>query len=150
PVYRIPGLIEGEKLKILARSSNYPLAPQIMVKFDAGKWSDHMQLLGRPSKTGEWADLGLPIAHSGKYQVVAYLTKAPDYGIVQFFLDGQPAGEPIDGFHANDVVATGPIHLGVRQLKSGIARLRVEAVGANAKSVGLRYMWGLDGILLKP
>jgi hypothetical protein len=82
--------------------------------------------------------------------VIVYLTKARDYGIVQFHLDGKPVGRPIDCFHADNVVATGPIDLGAVDLKKGTATLRFEVVGTNPKSDGLRYMWGLDCVVLKP
>ena len=39
----------------------------------------------------------MPVAADGTYEVVVYLTKARDYGVVQFSLDGQPLGKPIDG-----------------------------------------------------
>ena len=50
---------------------------------------------------------------------------------------------------ANRVVSTGPVELGTAELKKGSAKLRVEVVGTNAKSVGLRYMWGLDFVKLQ-
>jgi hypothetical protein len=148
--YRIKGAIEGENLKISQKSSDFDVSPQDMTPFADGNWSGATHLWGRPSKAGEWADLELPVATSGRYQVIAYLTKARDYGIVQFHLDGKPLGQAIDCFHSDGVVATGAIDLGVVDLKSGTASLRVEVVGTNAKSDGLRYMWGLDCVVLKP
>ena len=41
------------------------------------------------------------------------------------------------------------IELGTVELKKGKATLRVEVAGTNDKSVGLRYMWGLDCVVLK-
>ena len=55
-----------------------------MRAFSEGKWSGDAHLWGRPSKAGEFADLVLPVHADGKYQVIVYLTKARDYGIVQF------------------------------------------------------------------
>ena len=40
--------------------------------------------------------------------------------------------------------------LGAVDLKKGPHTLRVEVVGTNPKSDGLRYMWGLDCVVLKP
>jgi hypothetical protein len=148
--FRIKGALEGEKLKIVGKSSDFDLDPQDMTPFAEGTWSGASHLWARPSKAGEWADLELPVATEGRYHVVAYLTKARDYGVVQFHLDGEPLGKPIDCFNPDSVVATGPIDLGVVEFKPSKATLRVEVVGTNPKSDGLRYMWGLDCVVLKP
>ena len=113
-----------------------------MREFGESKWSGDAQLWGRPTKAGELADLELPVAADGKYQVVVYLTKARDYGVVQFSLDGKPLGKPIDCFEPEKVLATGPIDLGTVDLKKGEAVLRVEVTGTNAKSVGVRVHVG--------
>jgi hypothetical protein len=150
PPFQIAGALEGERLKILGKSSNFPADPQDMRIFADGKWSGDSHLWGRPPKAGEWLDLELPVPADGTYRVSVYLTKARDYGVVQLHLDGKPLGKPIDGFHPDKVVSTGVIDLGTVGLKKGTARLRVEVVGTNEKSVGLRYMWGLDCVVLEP
>jgi hypothetical protein len=81
---------------------------------------------------------------------VVYLTKARDYGVVQFSLDGKPLGKPIDGYEPEKVVSTGPINLGTMELKKGNAVLRVEVLLDLSKAVGAKYMWGLDCVVLKP
>jgi Protein of unknown function (DUF2961) len=148
--YRIKGAIEGENMKIAKKSSDFDADPQDMTPFADGTWSGASHLWVRPSKAGEWLDLDLPVAAAGPQDVIVYLTKARDYGIVRFHLDGKPIGPAIDCFHPDNVVATGPIDLGAVDLKKGAATLRVEVVGTNPKSDGLRYMWGLDCVVLKP
>jgi hypothetical protein len=150
PPYKIAGALEGEKLKVLGKSGDFPVGPQDLVEFADGKWSGDRHLWVRPPKKGEWVDLELPVAATGTYHVVVYLTKARDYGVVQFSLDGKPVGKPIDCFHAPNVVATGAIDLGEVELTKGTAVLRGEVVGTNEKSDGLRYMWGLDCVVLRP
>jgi hypothetical protein len=150
PPYRIAGALEGETLKILGKSSSFDAGPQDMAEFTDGKWSGDRHLWVRPPKQGEWLDLELPVAADGKYHLVVYLTKARDYGMLQFSQDGKPLGKPIDCFHSPNVVSTGPIDLGEVELKKGTAVLRGEVVGTNEKSDGLRYMWGLDCVVLKP
>jgi hypothetical protein len=150
PFLWFEGVLEGEKLKLVGKSSAYPLRPQDMKPFKDGLWSGDAHLLGQPPKAGEWADLELPVAADGKYAVIVYLTKAHDYGVIQFALDGKPLGKPFDGFEPDKVVASGPVELGTVELKEGAAVLRVEVTGTNEKSVGLRYMWGLDCVVLKP
>jgi hypothetical protein len=151
----IRGPLEGEGLRVFGKSSDFPLGAQNVTPDWKGQWSGHAHLWGRPSKVGEWADLELPVPADGKYQVFVCLTKAPDYGIVQFFLDGRPIGRPFDGFEPKDVVGSVPVKLGVATLKKGTAVLRVAVTGTNDKSLprsptGSRYMWGLDCVVLQP
>jgi hypothetical protein len=153
--HHIKGALEGEKLRIVGKSSEFDVSPQEMTPFADGNWSGDSHLWVRPAKAGEWVDLELPVPTDGRYHVVVYLTKARDYGIVRFHLDGKPLGKPIDCFHPDSVVSTGAINLGTvdlrtDDLKHGTATLRVEVVGTNPKSDGLRYMWGLDCVVLKP
>ena len=74
------------------------------------------------------------------------MTKAIDYGIVQFHLDGNRIESPIDLFN-DGVTSTGPLSLGTVQLTAGEHRLSVEIVGANSKAVK-GYMFGLDYVRL--
>jgi hypothetical protein len=149
-LFRIAGAIEGEKLKVLSKSSEFPVTQQEMAEYPYGQWSGEAQLWGRPEKKGEWVDLELPVAAEGAYRVQVYLTKARDYGVVQFHLDGKPVGKPFDGFEPEKVLHSGAIDLGMVELKKGTATLRIEVVATNEKSVGTRYMWGLDCVMLKP
>jgi len=146
---KVAGAIEGETMRILAKSSDFEIGPQDMGIFSDGQWSGDNQLWVRPPKKAEWIDLELPVPDEGPYHVIVYLTKARDYGVVQFHLNGKALGKPIDCFEPDRVVRTGAIDLGVAELKKGKATLRVEVVGTNEKSVGLRYMWGLDCVVLK-
>jgi hypothetical protein len=149
PPFKIAGAIEGETMRILGKSSAFDIGPQDMGIFTDARWSGDSQLWVRPSKKGEWVDLELPVAADGRYHVIVYLTKARDYGIIQFLLDGKPLGETIDCFEPDRVVSTGAVDLGEVELKKGKSTMRVEVVGTNEKSVGLRYMWGLDCVVLK-
>jgi hypothetical protein len=149
PSFKIEGAIEGEKLKVLGKSGDFDVGTQDMTIFQDGKWSGDAQLWVGPPRSGEWVDLELPVAADGKYQVLVHMTKARDYGIVQFYLNSKPIGKPFDGFHPDKVLNTDAIELVTTELKKGAAKLRVEVVGTNEKSVGLRYMWGLDCVLLK-
>jgi Protein of unknown function (DUF2961) len=148
--YRIKGALEGEKLRIAKKSSDFDVDPQDMTAFGDGNWSGASHLWGRPGKVGEWVDLKLPVKATGRYDVIVYLTKARDYGVVRFNVNGQPLGPKLDCYHANGVVVTGAIPLGTVELQKGTATLRVQVVGTNPKSDGLRYMWGLDCVVLKP
>jgi WD40 repeat protein len=144
----VTGAIEAERMRILRKNGLFYAGPQDMRPFPDGRWSGNSQLFVKPPQ-GAWVDLELPVPGDGSYHVIVYLTKAPDYGIIQFHLDGKQLGKPIDCFQADRVIRTGAIDLGEMELKKGNATMRVEVVGTNPKSVGWRYMWGLDCVVLK-
>jgi hypothetical protein len=75
------------------------------------------------------------------------LTKAPDYAIVQFRVNGKKAGEPVDLYN-DKVTNTEPIKLGTFDLRAGDQKLSVEIVGANDKAAK-SYMFGIDRFELK-
>jgi hypothetical protein len=121
---------------------------QEMSGFGRGKWKDNEQLWWTGARPGDTLVLAMPVTAAGKYEVVVNLTKAVDYGIVQFSVDDGKAGEPIDLFNSS-VVPTGPIALGTFDLSEGQHRLTVEIVGANPQAQKA-YMFGIDRIELKP
>jgi hypothetical protein len=148
--FQAPGAVEGEGLKVLAKSGDFPINPQDMTPFLVGRWSGNSQLFARPPGRGAWADLELPAPADGRYRVGVYLTRSWDYGVVQFHINGASAGAPVDGFHADTVVSTGPVDLGEVALRRGANTLRVEVVGTNPKSAAPHYSWGLDCVVLQP
>ena len=141
---KVKGALEGETLKILEKTGG---ATEVQ-HFDQYNWSGDRHLWWRDGKPGDKLTFALPVAKPGKYAVVVNLTKAVDYGIVQFHLDGEKLGEPLDLYN-NGVVTTGPKPLGTRDLKEGEHKLAVEITGSNPNAVK-RHMFGLDYIKLDP
>lgn len=76
------------------------------------------------------------------------MTKANDYGIVRFDLDGTPCSPSVDLYHPT-VIHTAPFELGEHEWGTEPRRLGVTIVGANPKAKPA-YMFGLDEILLTP
>ena len=116
--------------------------------FGPGKWKNNEQLWWTGARPKDKLVLALPVTAAGQCEVMVHLTKAIDYGIVQFSVDDRKAGEPIDLFH-DGVVPTGPLSLGSFDLSAGQHRLTVEIVGANPQAQK-SYMFGIDRIELKP
>ena len=85
---------------------------------------------------------------AGKYRLGMQLTKAPDYGIVQLYLDGQKLGGSID-LYDESVIPTGLLAMDEHDLTAGDHKLTVEIVGANDKAIK-NYMFGLDYVKLDP
>jgi len=136
----------GAGFKVLGKPRGN-VQSQDMAGFGAGKWNNDDQLWWTGAKPGDKLDIGLTVKQRGTYQVSVTLTKAVDYGIVQLYVDGNKAGQPIDLYN-DGVIPTGPIQLGTYKLDQGKHKLTVEIVGANENAVKA-YMFGLDQIMLK-
>ncbi len=109
------------------------------VRWDGGKhlwWLD-----GQP---GDQLDLPLDLPIAGEYGLFAEFTMAPDYGVVELQLDGQPLGEPMD-LYAPTVTKTGPRTLRAGHFEKGEHRLTIKLNGKNPEAVP-KYMFGLDFI----
>ncbi len=121
---------------------------QNMGPFGGEKWTDDQQLWWTGAHPGDQLVLALPVARDGKQELIAHLTRAPDYAIVQVSLDDRKIGEPIDLYDPL-VVPSGPINLGMHELNKGQHTLTVKIVGANPKAQK-SYMVGIDRVELKP
>lgn len=144
--FKIKGAIEGEKLKILSKTGGNT-QEQDMTGFP-GQWSGDAHLWWIEAKPGDKLELALPVKKAGNWKLSAQFTKAPDYGIVQLYLDGRKLGKPIDLYHPS-VISTGPSILFASDLSAGDHKLTVEITGANDKAIK-SYMFGLDYLRLDP
>lgn len=115
---------------------------QGMAGFPGGKWQNNDQLWWTDAKPGDKLQVIVPVKEAGRYRVGVVLTKARDYAIVQLYLNGKKAGEPIDLYNPT-VTNTEVIPLGVFDLPAGENILTVEIVGKNPQAVP-GYMFGLD------
>ena len=123
------------------------LEAQGMGSFTADKWRNGEQLWWT-GQLGAKLNLCIDIQKKAKYKITTRLTKAADYGIIQFSLDDRKVLEPIDAYHPEGVVATDKIELGKLELDKGRHILTVEIVGANPDAIK-RYMVGIDYIDVK-
>jgi len=138
--YKVKGAFEGEGLKILSKTGGNP-QEQDLTGF-AGQWSNDAHLWWIDAKPGDRLELGLPVKTGGNYNLSMQFTKAPDYGIVQLYLDGQKLGGSLDFYHPS-VSPSGAVSFGSFQLTAGQHKISVEVIGANEKAVKA-YMFGLD------
>jgi hypothetical protein len=117
--------------------------------FSKDRWSGKNQLWWTGGQTGDKLVLEFEVPEGGRFDIQAVMTKALDYGIVQVSLDDERLGESIDLFNTPDVVTTGLVSLGSRELKSGKHQLAFEIKGKHPNAAP-GFMFGLDFILLKP
>jgi hypothetical protein len=143
---RVPGALEGESLKILSKTGT--AGPQKMTMWKDGTWSGGEQLWWTGAKPGDRLTVALPVNIPGTYTVEAVLSRAPDYGVVRFLLDGQPLSDKQIDLFGSKVTNTTPLALGERELSAGEHRLTVEITGANPEAVK-SYMVGIDYLWLR-
>ncbi|MFE2177990.1 ricin-type beta-trefoil lectin domain protein [Kitasatospora sp. NPDC059462] len=110
-------------------------------------WSGGAHLSVRATAAGGYVALRVSVPEEGDYLLSGQQTRYNDHGIVQFAIDGQPLGQPIDQYSADPAVAPyavgAPIHLA-----RGDHELKVTVTGTNAASTGARYHAGLDTVTL--
>ena len=146
---RIPGAIECEKLKVVAKSEGMPAEPQDMSPWDNARWSQGHHLVMKPRQTSAFVELEIPAPDARPRQIVLYATQAPDFGILKFKINGQPSSTTLDCW-APQVQPAEPVKLGIFTPKDGRFLLRTEVTGANPKSSGPRIFFALDCLVLDP
>jgi Glycosyl hydrolases family 43 len=109
-------------------------------------WAGNKQLWFRAQRPGDRVTLAVPVDQAGEYDLSAVLTRAPDYGVVRFAVDGVTVGQLFDGYHAGSVVVTGTVQLGAAALTAGTHRLTVTVPTRNPASTG--YFAGVDTVTL--
>jgi hypothetical protein len=150
------GAIECEDLHIVTKSPGVQAESQDMEHFARDAWSDGAHLWVRAQKVGDFIEFEVPVPTSPArpaakpVDVTLHATKSWDYGIVQFSLNGKPAGQPIDLFSNlhGKALPSGPIKLGPATPRDGVIRLRAELVGGNPKAEGAKSFFGLDCLIM--
>ncbi|MFI5378404.1 MAG: DUF2961 domain-containing protein [Tepidisphaerales bacterium] len=137
---RIPGTIEAETMKILAKTGG------VTELQHEARWSGGTQLWWRDGKPGDRLELALPVGKAGRYRVSLNATRAFDYGIFQLSIDGKKAGDPVDLYRAESDMTL--LDLGLHDLTAGEHRLAIEIVGSNPAAKP-RHMIGVDYVKLK-
>ena len=144
---KVDGAMEGEGLKVFAKSGG-DASPQDMRSFKLDRWSGDHHLWWTGAKPGDRLDLAFQVESPGEYEVLAVMTKAPDYGIVDLELDGKRVVESFDLFEKKGVITTGPVSLGHHVLEKGGHKFSALLKGAN-KDAAKSYMFALDYLYLK-
>ena len=134
---------EGEDLPVVAKRMRDSSA-QKMAGFGPG-WSGDAQLF-LSATNGDWIAVALAVPKAGRYELTAFLTKAPDYGIIQFDLNGRSIGAAFDGYDER-VVPSGPVSLGEVNVLKGRSVLRLRITGKNGASKD--FFAGLDAVELR-
>ncbi|MCB1843676.1 MAG: hypothetical protein KDI09_11995, partial [Halioglobus sp.] len=129
----------------LVRSGAFQVAggqvqPQAMAGFGSG-WSGGEQLFWSGGAVGAVLDLVIEVPAGSKYAVEIYMTRAPDYGLLQFEIDGTQSDMTFDGM-APEVMTSGPYPLGTFPIQAGTRRISLMIIGKYSQSGG--YYVGID------
>jgi hypothetical protein len=138
---RVAGAIEGEEMKVIECTGG---------THEKQSWaglSNELHLWWKHAQPGDKLTLGFEVKEAGRYEVIARFLSANDYGIVQYTINDEKAGDAIELYHAG-VTPTKEIALGEFDLTVGENRLIGEILGANPRAIK-SYMVGLDYLRLK-
>ena len=142
PVVNHEGIIEGEHLEIMSVKNG-----NISTQSGNFGWSNQNQLWWRFAETGDELYLKFVLNQTGKYKLKAFLTSAVDYGIIQLYVNGMPAGTQFNGFYKGGVISV-EHNLGTMVLSEGDNILSIKIVGAD-KNAKPGNMAGIDYLLFE-
>jgi hypothetical protein len=141
--------VECETMKIVAKSGDFPAAPQPLHRYGGQRWSGANHLFVRAGKIGDFVELRFPAQGDGPCKLILHATQSHDYGVLRLSVNGLPTGEDVDTY-AEKPGPLGPLDLGVFKPVDGAFTLRAEVVGKNAKSEKTGTYFGLDCVVTTP
>lgn len=145
--YKRKNSLEFEEISPINVSPSLRVSKQDMVAFIDGQWSGAAQLVCNGGREKDFIEFEFDGLKSKPYQVVLYATKASDYGIISFAINGKSINKLFDGYDTK-VTNSKPIRLGSFIPENGKITLKIILIGTNVKSIGERYMFGLDCVQL--
>lgn len=142
-----PGAIEFENYEIENRPEGLLTEKQNMLNWQDGQWSGATQYFCINGKPGQQYNFAIPAADVAEHKLSVLATKAPDYGIVSISVNG---GEGIvfNGY-SNKVELSDAISLGDVVPDDGKYNITITIIDTDGRSVGARYMWGLDCLIVE-
>ncbi|WP_146397552.1 glycoside hydrolase family 172 protein [Planctomycetes bacterium CA13] len=140
---------------VISKSDNIVLRPQNLKRLKLkGSWNLDNQLLFKNAQIGDVVEIRIPASSTvpakspAAETLTLHATKAQDYGILNFSVNGKPVGKNVDFFTAEKATSYRPIVLGTFNPVDSVYVLRVEVVGKNPKSKGA--LFGLDCVSIGP
>jgi|CZKI01.1.fsa_nt_gi hypothetical protein len=145
--FAIVGAIEAENLQSSAKATSGGIwGHDVPASDDGAIWSNGAVLSWYPSLPNAELVLQIPCPAEGEFHVVARMACGPDQGTVQFVLEGNAVGGPIDLYSPKPTPKE--FSLGTFALKAGTFPLTIKITGKNPASSGT--VVGIDAFLLKP
>jgi hypothetical protein len=148
--YKTPLMFDIPGFKIEKMPTGGTVQVQTLQQFtkEGQKWDNDDHLWWTGARPGAKLELILEVEKDGTYKLVGELTKARDYGNIQFSVNGVKVGGIVDLYNP-EVVPTGAMEIGSVELKAGKQVVQIEIVGKNdAADAG--YLVGIDKLSLVP
>jgi len=143
---RLPREMTALNARAAQPSAGVRVRSQSWRQFFGAPWKGS-QVLAEASGAGESVtfevEARLP---ADRYQLHLFLSKSPDYGIVQTYLNGKKVGEPVDCYSPRRFV-TDQLRLGNIMPVGGQVRLAFRIMGKNPRASG--YDFGVAGYQLQ-
>ncbi|MBC8571402.1 DUF2961 domain-containing protein [Zongyangia hominis] len=136
---------EGEEMEVTAHPDGITPFAQYIFWTDSSAWSQRSHLVTKFTEANQSITLSLDVPKDGAYDISAAMSKAADFGIFQYAIDGKDIGSTVDLYDAN-LVNTGLVKLGSMDLKAGKHQLTITCKDKNEAAVG--YLFGLDLVKL--
>ena len=140
----VEGAIEAEDLNVLELTFGRT-TEQIVPN---GLTSKNTILWWREGVPGARLTLALEALEAGPHEILTAFLYDREMGMVQFELNDEEIGEPMD-FYKPRLTPSGPVSIGVYELKKGQNRLTVKMLGANPDAEP-NHIFGIDYIKLTP
>ncbi|MEV7603558.1 ricin-type beta-trefoil lectin domain protein, partial [Kitasatospora sp. NPDC089797] len=110
-------------------------------------WSGGAQLGIRGTTVGAFDSMRVSVPEEGDYVLSGQLTKNSDHGVVQWAVDGQNVGQPVDTYSATAAVSPFTVGQSVH-LARGDHEVKLTLVDTNTASGGERFHAGVDTVTL--
>ena len=140
----VEGAVEAEDLEVVELTFGRT-TEQIVPD---GLTSRNTILWWREGVPGAKLTFALEAPKAGRYDLVTAFLYDREMGIVQFALNGEDIGEPWD-FYRADLTGSGPVSLGIHELRKGRNLLTVKMLGANPDAEP-NHIFGIDYVKLAP
>ena len=138
----IEGAVEAEDLKVLELTFGRT-TEQLVTN---GLTSKNTILWWREGVPGARLTLAVESPEAGPHEILTAFLYDREMGVVQLELNGEEIGESMD-FYKPNLTPSGPVSLGVHELKMGENRLTVKMLGANPDAEP-NHIFGIDYIKL--
>jgi hypothetical protein len=134
---------------VLEKNRDFPFWLQPISAFGIGHWDQGNHLFAQNTQVNDWVRFQLSVPISGQYKLQVYLTRANDYGVVTFFLNGQKINKKIDLWAEDGVIRpTGAIDLGVYPLKT-MNKFTIQVISHHPNNHAPHYQFAIDKIILE-
>lgn len=145
--YHRKNSLEFENMTPVRASQSIRVDKQDMTAFNDGQWSGGTQLLCIGETPNDNVEFKFEQLEDCPHRIIIYATKAIDYGIINFSINGKDTYVKFDGY-STKVMLSDAIDLGSFVPDNGVITLKVTLLGKNSKAIGEKYMFGLDCIQL--